>query len=314
MTMTSLRYKIFRFMLENRHIFSGKSKLDHFTHETPIEDFRAQVNKSHKLFGRLPNNVEMESIYIDNLYCEYIKHKESNPQKIILYFHGGGYVSGTCEAHRIHVSKLVKETKINSMVFEYRVAPENPFPAALDDALSAYNYLLSSGYKSEDIAFMGDSAGGGLCLATLNALKEKEMTLPTAVVVLSPWTDLKCTGNSYTTKLEVEPFAPKESWTVFSNYYVQDQDKLNPLISPLYGDLKDLPPLKIYVGTDEVLLDDSVRYAEKAKESGVEVSLTVGENMFHCYPICAPIFPEATEAMKEISVFLNDKLNITKEQ
>lgn len=308
--MSSLRSKIFRLILENRHFLSGKiKKTKHFDFNTPIEEFRAQVNKSHKLFGKLPKQISMLPKQVDNLYCEWIKHEEADKNKAILYFHGGGYVSGTCAAHRIHVSKVVKESKVNAFVFEYRVAPENPYPAALEDAIKAYKHLLDQGMRTDNIVFMGDSAGGGLALATLNALQDKQISLPAGAVVLSPWTDLKCTGDSYKTKLEVEPFAPKESWTVFSHYYVQDQNYLNPFISPLYGELKGLPPIKIYVGEDEVLLDDSVRYADKANKNGVEVEITIGEKMFHCYPICAPIFPEATIALKEISEFIRQKIN-----
>ena len=308
--MASIRSNIFRFVLKHRHLFSKDTKrIKHFTADTPIEDFRAQVNKAHKLFGKLPKGIRMEEEKIGDLYCERIIKLSADTDKIILYFHGGGYVSGTCEAHRIHVAKVVNYCNINAFVFEYRVAPENPFPAALEDALIAYKYLLENNFNSNNIVFMGDSAGGGLLLSLLNKLKAENLPLPVAAVALSPWTDLSCSGESYVKNLKVEPFAPKESWVVFSNYYVQKEDVYNPFISPIYGDLKKLPPLKIFVGGHETMLSDSVDYAQKAKEAGVEVELTVGEKLFHCYPICAPVFPEATKAMKEIAGFFNKHLS-----
>lgn len=307
--MPSIRSSLFRFVLRQRHLLNGKKRMEHFDRNSSVEEFRNEVNKAHKLFGRLPKNIELNSFAIDELKCEWLKFRGTKNDKVILYFHGGGYISGNCESHRTHVSKVVKATGIGALVFEYRVAPENPYPAALEDSLKAYQYLQDQGIKPSNILFMGDSAGGGLCLAALNALKDKNLALPSAAVVLSPWTDLKCTGDSYIRNLEVEPFAPKECWIVFGEYYVQDNDYFDPWISPLYGDLKGLPPVKIYAGGHEVMMDDSVRYYEKAKKAGVEAELTIGEKLFHCYPICAPIFPEATKALNEIAEFIKDKLD-----
>lgn len=310
--MPSIRSRLFLGVIRNSHLLKFKLKREStFDFDSSIEEFRAQVDKTPSLFGKLPDHIELEPIMIDDLYAEWLCHADAPKDEAILYFHGGGYVSGTCAAHRTHVSKVVNSSLINAMTFQYRVAPEHPFPAALDDALAAYRYLLDQGFAPQRIAFMGDSAGGGLCLATLNAIKTQGLPMPTAVVALSPWTDLACTGDSYQSNAD-SCLSPDGSWTVFSHYYAPDMDKTNPLISPLYGDLAGLPPMRIYVGSDEVMLDDAIQYAEKAKAAGVEVVLTVGEGLFHCYPICAPIFPEATEAMAELCAFM--KLHVAQEQ
>jgi acetyl esterase/lipase len=217
-------------------------------------------------------------------------------------------VTGSCQGHRSVVAKFVKASGVGALLFAYRLAPEHPFPAALEDALAAYRWLLAEGVSPDHIAFMGDSAGGGLGLATLIALRDQAVPLPAAAVALSPWTDLKCTGESLTTKAKVDSLTWKESWAVFSSYYAGENDPGLPWISPLYGDLQGLPPLLIYVGGDELLLDDSTRFAEKAERAGVEVTLRVGEGLFHCYPVCAPLFPEAKQAMVEICTFIKAHL------
>jgi epsilon-lactone hydrolase len=213
-------------------------------------------------------------------------------------------VVGSCPAHRSIVAKFVKGSDLGALLFGYRLAPEHPFPAALDDAVAAYRWLLAQEVSPSQIVFVGDSAGGGLALATLIALRDQNLPLPAAAVALSPWTDLKCSGESYRTKLKVDPATWPGSWEVFSKYYAKDQDPGLPWISPLYGDLTGLPPILIYVGTDEILLSDSTRFAEKAQAHGVDVTLKVGEGMFHCFPVCAPLFREATQAMAEIAIFI----------
>ncbi len=307
--MPSIRSRLFLGVIRNSHLLRFKLKREStFDFDSSIAEFRAQVDKTPALFGKLPDHIKLESITIGDLYAEWLRHADAPKDEAILYFHGGGYVSGTCAAHRTHVSKVVNGSLINAMTFQYRVAPEYPFPAALDDALAAYRYFLEQGFAPEKIAFMGDSAGGGLCLATLNAIKEQGLPMPAAAVTLSPWTDLACTGDSYQSNAST-CLSPTGSWTVFSHYYAPDMDKTNPLISPLYGDLAGLPPMHIYVGSDEVMLSDAIQYAEKAKVAGVDVKLTIGEGLFHCYPICAPAFPEATEALAELCAFMKEKVS-----
>lgn len=309
--MPSWQSRLFLFAIRRTHLLQFRLKpkpiLD--TRES-LEDFRKQVNRVPKHFGTTPDGLEIQQAAIDGLYAEWIQPTDNIQPQTILYFHGGGYVSGTCAAHHIHVTKIVKHVGIRALLFEYRLAPEHPFPAAIDDSLAAYRFLLDAGVLSSQIVFMGDSAGAGLALATLIALKDKGIALPAAAVAMSPWTDLACTGKSYQTNADT-CLSPPGSWTVFSKHYVGDHDPTHPWISPLYGDLEGLPPIKLYVGSDEVMLDDAKRFAKKAELAGVDVSLTIGEGLFHCYPVCAPIFPEATEAMNEIGEFFHTQLNRT---
>jgi len=221
--------------------------------------------------------------------------------------HGGGYVSGSCSDHRIHVAKFVKGSGVGALLFEYSLAPEHPYPAAVDDSVEAYRWLLAQGISASQIVFAGDSAGGGLCLAVLLALRDRGFPLPAAAVALSPWTDLACTGESYRTNAKT-CLSPEGTWTAFSKHYVGDHDPCLPWISPLYGDLHGLPPMLLYVGEDEILRDDSIRFTEKAKGAGVDVTLRVGQGMFHCFPVCASLFPEATLAMDEICAFIKIQL------
>ncbi len=303
--MPSLRSRLFCFMIKNRHLFrlQLKKRKAAWDFNTSIPLFRLECEKGAAMFGKLPDGIEVERVTIDGIPAEWILPAGAVKDKAIFYVHGGGYVSGSCSDHRANVAKFVKGSGIGALLFEYRLAPEHPFPAAIEDSLTAYRWLLGQGVAPAHIVFAGDSAGGGLVLATLLALREQGLPLPAAAVALSPWTDLKLTGESHRTNAGV-CFSPPGMSEVCSKYYAGDNDPGLPWISPLYGDLHGLPPTLIYVGGNETLLDDSTRFAEKAAAAGVDVTLKIGQGMFHCYPACAPLFPEATQAMQEICDFI----------
>lgn len=303
--MQSIRSRIFIFLLKHRHLFRLKLERETIAWDTSIQNLRQRVEKSAGMLGKLPSDIEILRAPMDNPDGEFVKIPGVKNERVILYFHGGGYVMGSCRAHRAVVAKFVKGSGINALTFDYSLAPEHPFPAALNDAVKVYSWLLSQKIPASNIVFVGDSAGGGLCLAALLSVRDRNMPLPAAAVVLSPWTDLNCTGISYNRK---DPLAPEGSWQVFAKYYAGDNDRSLPLISPLHGDLKGLPPLFISVGENENMLDDSTRFAEKAKKSGVEVTLQVGRGMVHCYPALSPLFPEAKYAMKDICNFINSNI------
>ncbi len=309
--MLSWRSRLVIFLLKNRHIFQFrlKPKKTDWTKKESILHFREECEQGAKRFGRIPNGIKIEPIIIDTITAEWIVPSGTNRdrEKVIMFIHGGGYVSGSCSDHRIHVSKFVKGTNIGALLFDYRLAPEHQYPAALEDTLTTYRWLLDQGLLPSNIVFAGDSAGGGLCLAALLAIRDHGLPLPRAAVALSPWTDLKCTANSYETNAP-KCLSPYGTWTAFSKHYSGDYDPGLPWISPLYGDLHDLPPILIYVGGDEILLDDSVNFVEKAKDAGVDITLKIGDGMFHCYPVCAPLFPEATKAMEEICTYIKNVL------
>jgi len=308
--MPSLRSRLFIFALKHRHLLRFQlRRTTRVDWNTSVQRLRQEADNGAGFFGKLPADFELSPVSINGLAAEWMMPAQAERDRVIFYVHGGGYVLGSIQAHRAIVAKFVKGSGIGAFVFDYRLAPEHTFPAAIDDSLKAYRFLLAEGIKPANIVCMGDSAGGGLCLATLLALKDQDIPLPAAAVVLSPWTDLKNTGESFQTKAQVDTITWKEAQTVFSKYYAGDNDPGLPWISPLYGDLHGLPPMLIYVGGDELLLDDSIRFAEKAKAAGVDVTLKVGEGMFHCYPACAPLFPEASQAMAEICAFIKQHIN-----
>ena len=290
-------------MMRNNYLLRGKLKKETFDMNTSIEQFREHCEKGAARYAKLPEGITVKEQDIEGIKSEWLIPAGANPEKLILYVHGGGYVSGSCSDHRGFVSKFAKFTGVTSLVFEYGLAPEKPFPAALDESVKVYLWLLDAGYKPENIVIAGESAGGGLCLATLLALKEQQIPMPVAAVAISPWTDLTCTSDSYKTKNRFSP-APLNSWFVFSKHYCGNTPATNPLISPLFGDLKGLPPLFINSGVDDELFDDGEKFAAKAKNAGVDVTFRAGTGMVHCYPLLAPMFPEATQAMNEIVEFI----------
>ncbi len=305
--MPSKRSQLINFMLRNRHFLHLRFKPDTIDEHTSIPQFRAEAERMSRAMAKLPDGVALQSLTIDDIYAEWINPTSAAQDKIILYTHGGGYVSGNCQDHRAIVGKMVKTCSVKTLQFDYRLAPEHPYPAAIDDSLKMYRWLLDEGYLPENIVIMGESAGGGLCLALVLAIKAQNLPAPAAAVALSPWADLKCTGESYQTKAKL-CLSPMGSWTTFSKHYVADNDPADPGISPLYGDMHGLPPLLIITGDDEVLRDDSIQFAEKAEQAGVDVTLRVGEGMVHCFTLMAPMFPEATAAMSEICSFINKHL------
>lgn len=307
--MVSLKSRLVYFMLKNMHLLQFRLRQEAWDLDTSIPRFREECEKaSRAMVNKLPAGVNISRFDLFGLPAEWLSPAGAAKDKVILYAIGGGYVSGSCNDHRFMVAKVADASGVTVLMYEHRLAPEHPYPAALDDLLAAYDWLLDDqGFAPDKIVVMGESAGGGLCLATLLALRDRGRPLPAGGVALSPWTDLKLTGESYHTKARV-CLSPPGMSKVCSQYYVGDHDPGLPYISPLYGDLDGLPPIFINVGGYETMLDDSTRFAEKAKDAGVDVTLRVGEKMIHCYPLLAPMFLEATQALGEICAFINERL------
>ncbi|MCB2196423.1 MAG: alpha/beta hydrolase [Bacteroidetes bacterium] len=311
--MASIKSKIFNFLIRNRFLLQGKLKKEVFDFNTSMQKFRETCEKGARKFNGIPDGIRIEKTVIEGINAEWIIPEDSDSQKLIFYVHGGGYVSGSCNDHRAVVSKFASRTNVTNLQYEYSLAPELPFPHALNDSVKVYKAVLKKGYRAHNIIVAGESAGGGLALAMLLFLKQKNIPLPKAAVAISPWTDLSCSSDSYRTKNKVS-VAPTNSWTVFSYYYVGENEPKNPLISPLFGDLEGLPPIYINSAVDDELYEDGEKFYIKALEQGVNATFKAGHGMIHCYPLLAPMFTEATEAMDEIVMFINFHLYNSKRQ
>ena len=224
---------------------------------------------------------------------------------LVLYLHGGGYVMGSLATHRNLAARVSRATAGRALLLDYRLAPEHPFPAALEDAVAGYRWLLSEGHDPGRLALAGDSAGGGLVLATLVLLRTSGDSLPAAAVCLSPWTDLALTSESMETRADSDPAVDRVTLQHWAEHYLGGSDPLHPLASPLYADLAGLPPLLLLVGTAEVLLDDAARVARKAVVAGVEVVHEQWPELGHVFAAYANT-PEAAEAVALIGGFLDE--------
>jgi acetyl esterase/lipase len=289
-------------LIRNRHLFKLKLKPEVVDDNFSVKEFRESVDKSSSKI-KLPKNISSIKFSFDGINAEWIIPQNPLQEKVLLYIHGGGFISGSCLTHRMHVAKFANKCQIRSLVFDYRLAPEYPFPAAVEDCKSAYKWLLSRGYKPNSIIVGGESAGATLTLSLLLALKADNIILPKAAFSISPVTDLSCNAKSfeYNAKNDV---APMGSWTVWTNLYIAGNDTKNPLLSPLFGNYEGIPPLYICVGTHEIHFDDCVNVAKVAEQFGVDVTLRIWKNMIHAFPLLSPLFPEAKNALEEICEFV----------
>ena len=220
------------------------------------------------------------------------------------YLHGGGYMMGSIVSHRELASRLARAAKSRVLLIDYRLAPENPFPAAVEDAVTGYRWLLSGGIKPEHIGTAGESAGGGLTTATLVTLRDNGEPLPAAAVCMSPWVDMESNGESMVTRADADPLIDREALLGMARAYLGDREPRMPLASPIYADLTGLPPMLIQVGTSEVLYDDATRLADKAKADGVPVIFEPWEEMVHMWHSFAAMLPEGQQAINRIGEFV----------
>ena len=232
---------------------------------------------------------------------------ESLGDRHILYLHGGGYISGTPSLYRDFIWRIAAATRSRVLCLQYRLAPEHPFPAALDDAVNAYRWLLTVGADPRRTAVMGDSAGGGLMLGSLLRLRDEGAQLPAAAVALSPWTDLALTGASLQRNAAADPMIKADEGPGLVGHYLAGVDPRMPYASPLYGDPTGLPPTLFQVGSDECLLDNSVRMAERMRAAGCAAELEAWPRMPHVWQLWARVMPEARRAIARIGAFVQDK-------
>lgn len=255
----------------------------------------------------LGNNKEVNIVekQVDDMNCEWVSANRVHMKKhVILYCHGGGYATGSRVYARTLTTKLATSTSMDVFCFDYRLAPEHPYPAALDDAMKAWNHLMMIGYGARDVIIAGDSAGGNLALSLVLKLKTEERLLPRGLVLLSPWTDLLSTGKSHVSRAEIDPVLKAEYLEEMIAYYASGQDLKNPFISPLYADFSGFPPTYIQVGDNEILLNDATLLQKKMIRANVSVKMDVFDGMWHVFQM-SPI-KKAYQAMDKNAEFIFD--------
>ncbi len=291
--MPSLQSYIFRTVIKRMTGLLGSQQ--------SIQDWRALSATGSKK-PSVPKGVTRQPEKVNGVACEWLTPQNVEAKKTILYLHGGGWILGWYNSHRRMVSHLAKACAAPALAVDYRLAPEHPYPAALEDCLAAYHGLLQGGTLPGEIIIAGDSAGGNLTLTTMLALKKYGAPLPAAGVCLSPATDMAPRlATNVVFKNDVG--LPASFIKAVGPAYIADADPRDPLMSPIYGDLRGLPPLLIQAGSEEYLKEDCVRFADKASQAGVDVSLSVYAGMWHVWQIFYPWLPEARQAVNEISNF-----------
>ena len=301
-------------MIETEASVKGRVIADLLSHLTNDLQIGKKI-KSGELRKRLkeppwivPDCFNMTHIELKNFSMKLLSLKENPSQDhVILQLHGGGYMGAVRNAYYVFAG-LYNEVShgCNVLTPDYRVAPEHPYPAALEDAVASYQWLLDKGYYGEQIIVAGDSAGGGLAMGLCRYLKDHHMPMPGGVVAMSPWTDLTASGESYETNYERDPlFGTTKDSLIYVNDYAGDHDKMDCYISPLFGDFRGFPPMLIQVGSLEMLLSDSVSVAAKAREQGIRVRLSIYEGMFHVFQMAYLNIPESKKAWAEVGKFID---------
>lgn len=251
----------------------------------------------------VPEGTKIEAVDADGIAAEWVTHPKARRNGVLVLLHGGGYHAGNCVTHRELASRLSAATGLRVLVPDYRLAPENPFPAGLQDCLAAYGFALKQADPAK-IAVVGDSAGGGMAVAMMLALRDAGAPKPACAVLLSPWTDILCRGESYETNRQSDPSITKELLVEAGQDYYANSDPDHPLISPIKADLTGLSPLLIHAGSIEAMVDDSTVFADRAKAAGVDVTLDVWPDMWHVWHGWANTVPEAQKALDKVGAFI----------
>jgi epsilon-lactone hydrolase len=234
------------------------------------------------------DDIAVEKVYANGVWAEWTNVKGGDDSRAVLYLHGGGYVIGSLDSHRHVTSEIARDLDGRVLALDYRLAPEHPFPAPVEDAISGYLHLLERGYTPGNIAVAGDSAGGGLVVAALVAIRNRGLPQPAVGWCISPWVDMEGIGDSMTSKAEVDPIVQKEPLLEMARYYLNGANPRSPLAAPIYADLRGIAPLYIQVGEAETLLDDSTRLADVARAAEVPVTMEVWPEMPHVWHLFHP--------------------------
>ncbi len=283
-----------------------------YDEEETVRRIRRSLKPSRLIRPLVPSRVSWKAVDANGVRGEWVRCNEAADAEgdgCLYYLHGGGYVFGSPASHRNLTTGLTAASRIRTFALDYRLAPEHPFPAAVEDAVAGYHWLLDQGIAPHRIVIGGDSAGGGLTMATLLWLREAGLPLPAGAFLLSPWTDLACTGESLQRNDHRDAMLSRKEVHRFSKVYFGKASPHDPLVSPLYANFTALPPLRIYASSSEILLDDSVRLAERARFDGVEVDLRIWDDQLHAWPVLLNLrIPEARAVVNELADFVHQRL------
>ncbi|MFR2792969.1 MAG: alpha/beta hydrolase [Eisenbergiella sp.] len=289
---------------QNQNMMNLIRKVHGLVEHPDLTKHRQSQDRIGALLGT-EKGVEYTPVTVEDMSCEWVRVTRAHMKKyVILYCHGGGYSTGSTVYARTLTKKLAESTSMDVFAFNYRLAPEHPYPAATDDALKAWNYLMYLGYGARDVIMAGDSAGGNLALSLTLRLKEQERLLPRGLVLLSPWTDLTKSGKSYESRKEVDPVLDHEYLDRMIENYAGGQALSNPLISPLFGNFKGFPPTYIQVGDNEILLSDATLLHKKLLKENVSAHLDIYKGMWHVFQM-SPI-KISYDAMDKNAEFIFD--------
>jgi epsilon-lactone hydrolase len=274
----------------------------------PIGELRAGFTPAGTTVYPVPDDVEVISVNAGGVPAHWLVAPGADADGVLLYLHGGGFLLGSIRTHGEIASRIGRASGMRVLAVDYRLAPEHPFPAAIDDTLTAWNWLRNDqGFEAASIALAGDSAGAGLALSLLIALRDADEPLPAAAALMSPATDLTGSGDAITERADRDPVFSPDVVQLLGSFYLAGADPMNPLASPLFASLVGLPPLLVQVGTEEILFSDSERLAELATKAGVDVTFQIGEGLPHVYQIVLEA-PEAVSATDQVGAFLRTKL------
>lgn len=274
--------------------------------EQTLEESRSIYDKATRAFP-LPADITREDVTLGGVPAERLTPQQARKDQALIYLHGGGYGTGSPRSHRHLAGDIAKRAGVVALVPDYRLAPENPFPAAVEDALAVYRDALKE-FAPGRIAIAGDSAGGGLTVAVLLAARDAGLPMPAAAICISPWTDMTASSASYTERASVDPLVTMDGLVRWRQFYIGDGDRRHPLASPAHADLKGLPPLLIQVGGDEILLDDARLLADKARGVGIDTVLEVWPQMIHVWHWYFPMLDEGERANAAIAQFMRERL------
>ena len=289
----SMRARLISFFLRR----TVKKTMSNFVDPISV---RARFSSSPK---KLSSKIKTERFDAGGVLGSWLSTKNADVSKVVLYLHGGGYVFGGYGSHCEIASEMAGLIGGRALLLEYRLAPEHPFPAAFEDTLASYRWLLNDGYKPQDVFLAGDSAGGGLSVALLLALKKVGLPLPKAVCLFSPWVDLTCASASIESNALSDCMLSPSALDRFKSHYLRGADPFDERASPIFGDLSGLPPTYVAVGSKEILLDDSKQLVEKIRAAGGSAELSIWRNMPHVFPILSSVIPEGRLVLKEFASF-----------